>query len=485
MANRRSFLRAVLTAPIAAAALPKFQTAAWAGEPQAGMPRGPKIPYRLKVAAKQIAPFGRDTTALLANGTWPGTELRFSKGEDFGVLVENAMDRPTTLHWHGLILPNLEDGVPDVTQAPIEAGKTLLYGFRLRQTGTYWYHSHVGLQLQQGLSGPLIIEDPDEPYGYDEDLVVYLSDVVNAAPEQVMQKLLSDTLDVSVTDPFRNPDGSAFATDVPYDGFLMNGGSDQTPWIKAVKPGSRVRLRLINASGSTYFRVAIDGLTMKVISADGEPIVPVEVENLVMATAQRYDVLVTVPSGSSHTIHAAGLGLDLQALGVLHSSDSQPVVNRKRPAFGGPGLAVETLTSPYETSFAKAPDKVFEVKLSGNMQRYLWQMNGVSWPEAFATFKGITIEQSFYDVSLGDVVRFDLVNETPMVHPMHLHGHVFRVLQEGRDPATAPVRDTVSVPPRGKVSIEFLADNPGKWFWHCHNVWHLAAGMAQGVRYVL
>lgn len=449
------------------------------------MPSGPKIPYRLKIASKQVEPFGSPTTALLANGTWPGTELRFSKGDEFGVLVENDLKGPTTIHWHGLILPNLEDGVPGVTQAPIEAGKILFYGFRLRQTGSYWYHSHVGLQLQQGLSGPLIIEDPDEPYAYDEDLTVFLSDFLNAAPETVMEQLLKNDLDVSISDPYTNPDGSKFATDVPYDGLLLNGQPPTKPWSKAVKPGSRVRLRLINGSGSTYFRVAIDGLTMQVIATDGEPIVPVEVENLVIATAQRYDVLVTVPSGSSHTIHAAALGLDKQALGVLHSSDADPVANDKRPRFEGPSLVVEDLASPFETSFSKAPDKTFEVRLSGNMERYLWQMNGVSWPEAFVKFKGITIEESFYDVNLGDVVRFDLVNETPMVHPMHLHGHVFRVLQEGRDPATAPVRDTVSVPPHGKVSIEFLADNPGKWFWHCHNVWHLAAGMAQGVRYVL
>jgi len=289
----------------------------------------------------------------------------------------------------------------------------------------------------------------------------------------------------AINNPYRNPDGSAFATDVPYDGLMINGTTPEAPWTKAVKPGSRARLRLINGSGSTYFRVAIDGLPLQVIACDGEPIVPQEVENLVLATGQRYDVLVTVPSGASHTIHAAALGLDKQALGLLHASDAKPVVNDRRPNFAGPTLAVETLASPYETSLPRAPDKTFKIALTGNMQRYLWQMNGVSWPEAFAKFEGVTIEESYYDVNLGDVVRFDLVNETPMVHPMHLHGHVFRVLYDGQDPATAPVRDTVSVPAKGKVSIEFLADNPGKWFWHCHNAWHLAAGMAQGVRYVV
>ncbi len=449
------------------------------------MPTGPAMGTRLRIESKEISPFGAKTTALLANGTWPGTELRFTKGEQFAALVENGLDQPTTLHWHGMILPNLQDGVPEVTQAPIAPGEAIFYGFRLRQAGSYWYHSHVGLQLQQGLSGPLIIEDPEEPNGYDEDITVYLSDVINMAPAKAMAELLTDRMDVGATSPYANPDGSAFATDLAYDGLMLNGKTDQDPWVKAVKSGSRLRLRLINGSGSTYFRVAVDGLTLQVIAADGEPIVPMEVENLVLATGQRYDVLVTVESGSSHTIHAAGLGLDKQALGVIHASDAEPAVNSARPAFGGPTLQVENLTSPYETSFSKAPDKIFRIDLTGNMERYLWQMNGVSWPEAFAKFKGVTIEESYYDVSYGDVVRFDLVNETPMVHPMHLHGHVFRVLTEGRDPATAPVRDTVSVPPKGKVSIEFLADNPGKWFWHCHNAWHLAVGMAQAVRYTI
>ncbi len=485
MVHRRDLLKSGLALPLVPAALTTGARPTAAAQGPEGWERGAQPRYRLNIAKQQVAPFGKETTALLANVTWPGTEMRFTKGEDFRVLVENAMDEPTTLHWHGMIVPNLEDGVPEVTQAPIVPGAALYYAYRLQQSGTYWYHSHVGLQLQQGLSGPLIIEDPDEPQGYDEDVTVFLSDFISQSPDSVVKGLKRDQVDVSVEAPYAQPDGAKFPTDVPYDGFLINGQAPDQPWTKAVKPGATLRLRLINGSGSTYFRVGLDGLAMTVIAADGEPLAPIEVDNLVIATAQRYDVLVTLPGSGSHTLHAAALGLDRQGLAVIHSRDVEAKPNSARPAFEGRALDPGALRAPRETTLPDGPQKTFEVVLSGNMERYLWQMNGVSWPEAFANFKGITPKESYYGVSFGDRVRFDMVNRTPMAHPMHLHGHFFRVLADGMDPATHPMRDTVSVPPRGKVSIEFYANNPGQWFYHCHNVWHLAVGMAEGVRYMV
>jgi len=482
MLDRRTLLKSALAAPALAMVGPlRLAAAETAGTV---WPAGADPKYRLKVAAREISPFGKPTQALLANGTWPGTDMRFTKGEDFRVLVENDLKEPTAIHWHGLILPNLQDGVPGVTQAPIAAGESLYYAFPLVQAGTYWYHSHFGLQEQQGLSGPLIVEDPKEPLGYDEDGVVYLSDVIDQPPATIMAGLKGDTIDVSGSEPYADPDGLPFSTDVPYAGLLLNGKAPAKPWTKSVKPGARLRLRLINGSGSSYFRVAIDGLAMTVVAADGEAVRPLEVDNLVLATAQRYDVLVTLPKSGSHTLHAAALGLDEEALGVLHTRDVEPKVDRARAAFQGRHLEVADLTALVETSLPSPPDRIYKVVLSGDMRRYLWQMNGESWPEPYAEFAGDTARETYYDVTEGQVIRFDFVNETPMVHPMHLHGHVFRVLAEGRDPATAPLRDTVSVPPKGKISIEFLANNPGRWFFHCHNIWHLAVGMAQAVRYV-
>lgn len=483
MIDRRTVLKSALALP--AAALLGPAAGARAAELGPAWPAGAEPLYRLRVEEKEVAPFGTPIRGLLANGTWPGTPLCFTKGDLFRVMVENALPQPTTLHWHGLIVPNLEDGVPGVTQAPIGAGSALYYAFPLKQSGTYWYHSHFGLQEQQGLGGPLVIEDPDEPLVYDEDLTLFVNDVLGSPPDEVMKALKADSLEVKVAAPYVPPGAKRFDTDVPYAGLLLNGAAPDRPWTKAVRPGARLRLRLINGTGSTYLRVALDGLGMTVVAADGEAVQPLEVDNLVLATAQRYDVLVTLPESGSYTLHAAALGLDKQALAVLHTRDAEPRANAARPAFQGKALAVADLTATRDTSLPHAPDRTYEVVLSGDMKRYLWQMNGETWPEPFSAFAGDQARETYYDVSYGQVIRFDLVNRTPMVHPMHLHGHVFRVLAEGRDPATAPIRDTVSVPPNGKVSIEFLANNPGRWFFHCHNVWHLAVGMAQAVRYLV
>jgi FtsP/CotA-like multicopper oxidase with cupredoxin domain len=255
--------------------------------------------------------------------------------------------------------------------------------------------------------------------------------------------------------------------------------------VHALKAGSRARLRLINGSGSSVFRIAVDGLPLTVIAADGKPIVPVTVDNLVIGTAQRYDVLVTLPASGSHTIHAAALGDDKGALGVLHTPDVTPSANRVRPKFAGKALRPADLKSPYLNTLPAGPQKTFEVVLGRDMRNHLWTMNGRIWPEPFAAFAGDDAEESYYDVEFGDVARFNLVNRTPMAHPMHLHGHVFRVLLDGVERANVPVRDTVVVWANGKVGIEFVANDPGKWFFHCHNIWHLAVGMAQVVRYTV
>lgn len=485
--NRRDVVRVAGAAPLATIpGLPLAKPAA-AREPSAAPSAwwqiGAKPDYRLAISAQEVKLFDRNFQGLLAGGTWPGTTIHYKKGDRFRVLVENFLDQPTSLHWHGLVDPNLEDGVPNVTQAPIAAGDALYYEFTLKQAGTYWYHSHFGLQEQQGLHGPLIIEDPDEPHAYDQDVVVMLGDVTDIPVGDVIPRIRKGSLKVSPGNPYTMPDGTSFRIDVPYTGYLLNGATPKKPWSRALKARERARLRLINGSGSSFFRVAIDGLPLTVIAADGSPIEPVAVDNLVIGTAQRYDVLVTLPESGTYTLHAAALGDDKQALGVLHTPDVTPTANRERPRFAGRTLQSSDLKAPDATTLPNGPRKTFEVVLSGDMRNYLWKMNGQIWPEPFAAFAGGDAKETYYDVGFGEVVRFDLVNKTPMAHPMHLHGHSFRTLFDGTDPARAPLRDTVVVWPNGKVSIEMVANNPGKWFFHCHNVWHLAVGMAQAMRY--
>ena len=484
--SRRDFARATAMAPLAA--VPALPSTGPAAATQRSSPAGPwqigaKPDYKLAIAAQEVQLFGQPIQGLLVNGAWPGTTIRYSRGDRFRVLVENLLDQPTSLHWHGLIAPNLEDGVPSVTQAPIGPGDTLYYEFDLQQAGTFWYHSHFGLQEQQGLGGPLIIEDPNEPQAYDEDLVVMLGDVIDIPVSEVIPGIRNGTLQVSVSDPYTLPDGAPFRLDVPYTGYLLNGHTPEDPWRHALKAGSRARLRLINGSGSSFFRIAVDGVQLTLIAADGDLVEPAVVDNLVIGTAQRYDVLVTLPESGSYTLHAAALGDDKQALGVLHTPDAAPAANAERPKFAGKALQLTDLKAPYITTPPDGSRKSFEVVLSGDMRDYLWEMNDQAWPEPFAAYAGDHAEESYYDVGFGEVVRFDLINRTPMAHPMHLHGHSFRVLVEGADPARAPLRDTVVAWPNGRVTMEVVAYNPGRWFFHCHNAWHLAVGMAQAVRY--
>jgi FtsP/CotA-like multicopper oxidase with cupredoxin domain len=476
------------TALTSLAATPILQPAAPAAAAGSAEPGGPwdigaKPDYRLTAAAQEVEPFGRKIQALLVGGSWPGTTIRYNKGDQFRVLVENSLDQATSIHWHGLVDPSLNDGVPEISQAPIKPGNALFYEFALKQAGTFWYHSHYGLQEQQGLGGPLIIEDPNEPLAYDEDLIVMLGDVIDVPVEEVIPQIRQGTLKVSVNDPYTLPDSTPFPIDVPYAGYLLNGQTPSDPWSHSLRAGSRARLRLINGSGSSFFRIAIDGLPLTLIAADGDPIEPITVDNLVIGTSERYDALVTLPESGSYTLHAAALGDDKQALGVLHTPDVTPSANRNRPTFAGRALQLNDLRAPFATTLPDGPRKTFEVALSGDMRSYVWKMNEHLWPELFAAFAGEQPEETYYDVAFGDIVRFDLVNRTPMAHPMHLHGHSFRLLVDGADPARAPLKDSFVVWPNGKASIEFVAYNPGRWFFHCHNIWHLATGMAQAMQY--
>ena len=435
--------------------------------------------FLLDIAEETVSPFGTPITAILAGGRWPGTEIRYRKGDVFRVMVQNRLTQPTSIHWHGLIPPNLQDGVPGVTQAPIEPGELMLYQFPLIQAGTYWYHSHYGLQEQQGLAGPLIIEDPAETCGYDHDVTLLLSDVYSGDPNTVIPGLRDGSIGFQAEQPFVLPGESGFATDVPYAGYLLNGRSNASPWRFACRPRQRLRLRIINASASSFFRFAIPGLPLTVIASDGEDVEPVEVDNLMVSTAERYDLLVTIPESGNYPLYAAALGDNKWVEGLIHTHDAPAPPKFRPPRFEGRHLSFEQLRASDDSRLPKGPERSIDLRLSGNMAKYVWLMSDVAYPELFAPAdaKNIPLE-----VGYGEVVRITLTNPTPMYHPMHLHGHVFRVL--GGDEERAPRKDTLSVPPRSTRAIKFHANNPGRWFFHCHNLYHMASGMARELRYV-
>jgi FtsP/CotA-like multicopper oxidase with cupredoxin domain len=388
-----------------------------------------------------------------------------------------------------MIVPSYMDGVPDIAQYPIEPGGSVLYEYVLRQSGTYWYHSHYQFQEQTGLSGPLIIEPKSEPHSYDHDVIVFITDWLDQPPDTVIPQLRMQQPATAATkmvppDGYPFPADQPFEVDINYPGFLLNGKPVTDPWMLQVKRGDRIRLRIINGSTSTFFRVALDGHELQIIAADGQPVEQLTASNIVVGTAERYDALVTVGKSGSFTLHAAALGTNLQALGVIHTADANPKLNAAKPTFTGVsgGMAdYAALNAPYNTTPPDGPVKTFDIPLGGMMKEYLWMMAGELYPELFSP-QG---KAQPLIIKSGERVRVRFTNTTRMYHPMHLHGHFFRLLpQPGAwDATNAPLKDTVAVGPTQKVDIEFFADNPGRWFFHCHNLYHLAAGMARVVQY--
>lgn len=490
--SRRQVLRAGLALPLAltpAAASLGHESLETSTNSSNWPPTQVKPDYTLNITQKSVAPLGESVSATLVNDTLPGATIRYREGDMFRVLVNNRLDVPTTVHWHGMLVPCYMDGVPGINQLPIPPQSAVLYEYPLRQHGTYWYHSHYRFQEQTGLSGPLIIDAKDEPYSYDHDVVVFLSDWLNQSPDGIIPQIRGTEAATAAVKPIENaeftfPGEKRFVVDVNYPGFLLNGHSSAKPWTLKVQQGDRIRLRFINGSTSSFFQAALDGHQMHLIAADGQYIEPLEIDNLVLGTAERYDALVTVKESGSFTLHAAALGTSQQALGVIHTADAALKINTAQPRFSGVsgGLGnYAALRSPEPTMFSSGPVRTIDVELGGDMKRYLWSMNGLYYPEHFVTDG----KDEPLLVQAGERVRIRLTNPTMMYHPMHLHGHFFRLLGKPGDwkDTHAPLKDTLAIGPKQQLDFEFAADNPGRWFFHCHNLYHLATGMAREVRY--
>ena len=465
--SRRTVLRAG-AAGLAFAAGPRAAMAAATSE-AAYVPRPNATQYTLRVAITPQNPDGRGAVnAVTANGTLPGPEIRARRGDQLRVLVENGLaGQPTTIHWHGLLVPAGMDGVPDVSNAPIAPGRTYVYEYPLRQSGTYWYHSHYGFQEQRGLFGPLIIED-DAPGG--RDAVVLLSDWLRRDPTAVYEGLRRPTAKAPGMDMAAMK--MADLADVDYDAFLLNGRVSAAPWHFAAKPGEPIRLRLINAGASTYFRVRLDGHRLRITHADGLAVEPVTVDHVLIGMGETYDATVTLTGRGAYTLHAVAQDGSGQAVGVLHTPEiADPTADLTMPSFDdGTALSYAMLRAPAPTTLPAGPRRRFELPLQGDMARYIWKLGDQVYPQA----DPLLIRQ-------GDQVEVVMKNETGMWHPMHLHGHYFRLLQDAGD--RAPLKHTVNVAPGETARIEFTADNPGNWIFHCHNLYHFEAGMGRVFQY--
>lgn len=424
---------------------------------------GPTRDVRLAAAPAEVdVGSDRKYRTWLYNGEFPGPEIRVTEGDRLRVALENRLPDATTIHWHGVPVPNAMDGVPNLTQIPIAPGATFLYDFVAAPAGSYLYHSHVGLQIDRGLIGPLIVEEKQPHVRYDREYTLILDDFLPGEPQALGRRgggrmgggMMGGMMGMQVP---------------PYVGLLINGRPPDAPPVFETKRGDRVRLRLLNPSGATTFRLAIAGHRMAVAYADGRPVTPHLVDALDIGMGERYDVIVEANNPGAWAIMAATVeGSSPPAVAVLRYTDaaqSRPQGTVPEGLRGGRVLELSDLRA-LETTEHVTPDRTFDLTLSGGMMSPGWTINGQAYPDAEPL-----------EIHEGERIRVRMVNQSVMIHPMHLHGHFFRVHDV--------LKDTVIVPPHmGRVSFDFVADNPGRWFFHCHNIYHMENGMAREVRYV-
>lgn len=432
-------------------------------------------------------------TLAYGNGV-PGPPIRAKVGDELVVSVSNRLDRPTSVHWHGIVIRNDMDGAAPATPN-IDAGQDFTYRFSVPNPGTYWAHPHVGLEEDAGLYLPLIVDDPAES-GYDSEWIVVLddwTDGVGKSPRYLFDELTSankpgaQSTPTMTTPPTTTTSGApelsrggagtsdlldGDAGDIKYPYYLVNGRIPSAPTSFHAKPGQRIRIRFINAGSDTAFRVALADHSMIVTHTDGYPVVPRVVDALLIGMAERYDVIVTAAEGVFPLVALAeGKGAVARALLITGSGSPpdpgfQPAELDKRV-----GTAEMFAASTPVNLGRPEPGLTLPVVLGGTMARYNWTING----EPYDKTNPLHVRQG-----QRPTIAFD--NTTMMYHPMHLHGHTFQLINSDGTPG--PRKDTVIVLPKKKLNAVLVADNPGVWQLHCHNTYHMAAGMQTRLDYL-
>ncbi len=534
--------------------------------------------YTLTLRQEKVNKAGKEVMGMTINGTIPGPTLEFTEGEYAVIYVKNEMNVETSIHWHGLLVPNFYDGVPYLTTPPIKPGQMLKYEFPIKQSGTYWYHGHTMLQEQVGVFGAIVIHPKKETLQYDKELVLMLSDWTNEKPMSVLRNLKRGNEWYSNRKGTSTPlyqvikrkafkaqlnfwkqrmEGADIA-DIYYPAFLING--KQTVDYPDFKPGEKVRLRIIDGGASTQFWITFGGGNPVLISADGLDVVPVKKDKIFIAIAEAYDFIVTIPEngkiefkitaqdgygtasafiGNGKVLKAPSIPkpdkiammkkmakMDMKMgahalkfrpkkderykmkkeYGMQMKGDMKEMAGSKTQTSSKMKMSKDItknemkksskitmekvdnsksstmkkeemeynydyLKSPKKTNFdKKIPVKEILLNLTGNMQRYIWSMNGVPLSEA-----------DKIKIKGNQVTRITLNNLTMMHHPMHLHGHFFRVINKNGD--YSPLKHTVNVPPMQSVTIEFYGNEYGDWFFHCHILYHMMGGMARVISY--
>ncbi|MGY3053107.1 CopA family copper-resistance protein [Pedobacter sp. UYEF25] len=522
------------------------------------------VRYDLYIADTTVTFGGKPKRAIAVNGQIPMPTLTFTEGDTALIYVHNNLKKETTsLHWHGLFLPNRYDGVPNLTQMPIKPGETHVYKFPLIQHGTHWYHSHSGLQEQIGMYGSFIINARKE---WDiPTLPIVLSDWTNMNPKEVNRSLHAATdwfaiqkgttqsyaeaiksghFKTKVANEFKRMNAMD-VSDVYYDAFLINGkNQNEQPQYKA---GEKVRLRIANGSASSYFWLKYAGGKITVVGTDGNDVEPVEVDRLIVGVSEIYDVVVTIPENKSYEFlvtpedrtksaslwlgsgekvaakkmpklkYFAGMqmmndmmdmngnmvemeGMNMQNQTMDMNTVMYPEISGADPlskpekkkemsssmqipntnSMSGMNMAADNpdivtlnynmLRDPNKTTLRKGPTRELKFELTGNMNRYVWSINNKTVSESDRIL-----------IKKGENLRIIFYNNSMMRHPMHLHGHDFRVINgEGEN---APMKNVLDIMPMERDTVEFAATESGDWFFHCHILYHMMSGMGRVFSY--
>ncbi|MBA5979613.1 copper resistance system multicopper oxidase [Pseudomonas sp. MD195_PC81_125] len=519
--------------------------------------------FELFIGETPVNLTGSPRTALTINGSLPGPLLRWREGDTVTLRVRNRLKDSTSIHWHGILLPANMDGVPGLSFHGIEPGGAYVYQFKVRQHGTYWYHSHSGLQEQAGVYGPLVIDAKEpEPFHYDRDYVVMLSDWTDEDPASLMKTLkkqsdyynyhkrtVGDFIDdvsdkgwgATVADRTMwaemkmNPTDIADVSGATYT-FLINGHAPDSNWTGLFRPGEKLRLRLINGSAMTYFDVRIPGLKMTVVAADGLHVKPVSVDELRIAVAETYDVIVE-PAADAYTLFAQAMDRSGYARATLASRagltapvpalDSRPLVTMDDMGMGGmdhgsmdmsdmAGMDHSAMGPMQSHPFSEKDNPLVDMQamtptpklddpglgLRNNGRRVLTyadlrstfddpdgrdpgrtlELHLTGHMEKFAwSFNGIKFSDAEpLRLKYGERIRLVLVNDTMMTHPIHLHGMWSDLEDENGNFQVR--KHTIDMPPGTRRSYRVTADALGRWAYHCHLLYHMETGMFREVR---
>ena len=405
-------------------------------------------------------------------------------GKRFRVHLEDNIDQPSLIHWHGLTPPWQQDGVPGISGPPIAPSGSADYDFPLRFGGTFWMHSHQGLQEQSLMLAPLIIHDDRDRPG-EQEVVLMLNDFSFTPPDEIfagLKKSGSMPKMASMGAPAAAMAGMTRAVgpdlnDVKYDAFLANDRTLADPEVVKVEPGGRVLLRVINGSSMGNYHLNLGQLKGELIAVDGFRTAPVMANRFPIAVAQRLDIRLALPrEPAAHSVHALLEG-DRRQTGIVLAAGGAAIA--RVPDTTGTLSPALTLDLEHRLRAAeplkpRKADRVHTLNLTGDMARYIWSINNVAWSKDVPPLP----------IAKGERVELVMINQTKMPHPMHLHGHEFQVVEIDGKRFPGAVRDTVLVTPGRRVVIAFDANNPGLWAFHCHLLYHLDAGMFTTLRYV-